>query len=44
MGKYGSRLYELARGIDRSPVTPVRPVKSVSAEETLAADVWDKRS
>ncbi|MEZ4566677.1 MAG: DNA polymerase IV [Desulfobacterales bacterium] len=42
LGKYGSRLYELARGIDRSPVTPVRPVKSVSAEETLAADVWDK--
>ncbi len=42
LGKYGHRLHELAHGIDRSVVAPVRPVKSVSTEETLAADISDK--
>ncbi|MFO7838917.1 MAG: DNA polymerase IV [Desulfosalsimonadaceae bacterium] len=41
LGKYGRRLSELARGIDHGRVEPVRPVKSVSSEHTLAADTTD---
>jgi DNA polymerase-4 len=39
LGRYGVRLYELARGIDHSEVIPDRPTKSVSAEDTLESDV-----
>jgi DNA polymerase IV len=38
-GRYGVRLYELARGIDRSEVIPNRPTQSVSAEDTFERDV-----
>jgi DNA polymerase-4 len=38
-GRYGLRLYELARGIDESPVVPDRPTQSVSAEDTFPVDV-----
>src|SRR5271156_1661804 len=38
-GRYGARLYELARGIDQSPVVPDRPTKSISAEDTFEKDV-----
>ncbi len=38
-GRYGVRLYELARGIDNSEVVPDRPTQSVSAEDTFAQDV-----
>jgi DNA polymerase-4 len=38
-GRYGLRLYQLARGIDDSPVVPNRPTKSVSAEDTFQQDV-----
>jgi DNA polymerase IV len=38
-GRYGLRLYELTRGIDRSPVVPDRPTKSISAEDTFEIDV-----
>jgi len=38
-GRYGARLYELARGIDQSPVTPDRPTKSISAEDTFEQDI-----
>ena len=38
-GRYGLRLYELARGIDQSPVVPDRPTQSVSAEDTFPEDV-----
>ena len=38
-GQYGLRLYELARGIDRSKVLPNRPTKSISAEDTFENDV-----
>src|SRR5579864_2285991 len=34
-GRYGLRLYELARGIDENPVGPHRETKSVSAEDTF---------
>jgi len=37
-GRYGRRLSELARGIDRSEVTPDRPTQSISAEDTFADD------
>jgi DNA polymerase-4 len=39
LGRYGTRLYELARGIDDSPVTPDRPTKSISAEDTFERDI-----
>jgi DNA polymerase IV len=38
-GRYGVRLYELARGIDRSEVVPDRPTQSISAEDTFPQDV-----
>ena len=38
-GRYGVRLYELARGIDKSEVIPDRPTQSVSAEDTFEHDV-----
>ncbi|MGA8595605.1 MAG: DNA polymerase IV [Bryobacteraceae bacterium] len=38
-GRYGVRLYELARGIDQSEVVPNRPTKSISAEDTFERDV-----
>jgi DNA polymerase-4 len=38
-GRYGLRLYELARGIDNSKVVPDRPTQSVSAEDTFEHDV-----
>lgn len=39
LGRWGSRLFELARGVDDRPVQPNRPRKSISAEDTLAADL-----
>jgi DNA polymerase-4 len=38
-GRYGLRLYELARGIDHNPVIPDRPSQSISAEDTFERDV-----
>jgi DNA polymerase IV len=38
-GRYGVRLYELARGIDPSEVVPNRPTQSISAEDTFESDV-----
>ena len=38
-GRYGTRLYELARGIDHNKVIPDRPTKSISAEDTLESDI-----
>ena len=38
-GRYGLRLYQLARGIDENPVVPDRSTKSVSAEDTFPVDV-----
>jgi DNA polymerase IV len=38
-GRYGVRLYELARGIDHSAVVPNRPTQSISAEDTYQHDV-----
>ena len=38
-GRYGIRLYELARGIDHSAVVPNRPTQSISAEDTYQHDV-----
>jgi DNA polymerase-4 len=38
-GRYGQRLYELARGIDENPVVPNRPTQSSSAEDTFEQDV-----
>jgi DNA polymerase-4 len=38
-GRYGVRLYELARGIDHSAVVSDRPTKSISAEDTFEKDI-----
>jgi DNA polymerase-4 len=38
-GRYGCRLYELARGIDHNPVVPNRVSKSISAEDTFERDI-----
>jgi DNA polymerase-4 len=38
-GRYGQRLYELARGVDQSAVVSDRPTKSISAEDTFETDV-----
>ena len=38
-GRYGARLYELARGIDASEVVPDRPTQSISSEDTFEQDV-----
>ena len=38
-GRYGLRMYELARGMDNSPVVPNRPTQSISAEDTFERDV-----
>jgi DNA polymerase IV len=38
-GRYGLRLYELARGGDRSEVVPNRATKSISAEDTFERDL-----
>jgi len=38
-GRYGTRLYGLARGIDENPVVPNRPTQSISAEDTFEQDV-----
>jgi DNA polymerase-4 len=38
-GKWGTRLWELARGIDESPVEPSRKRKSWSSENTFSTDV-----
>jgi len=38
-GRYGYRLYELARGIDERPVEPDQAVRQVSAETTFDIDL-----
>jgi DNA polymerase-4 len=38
-GKWGTRLWELARGIDESPVEPSRKRKSWSIENTFSNDI-----
>jgi DNA polymerase-4 len=38
-GRYGVRLYELARGVDENQVVPDRPTKSISVEDTFQEDV-----
>jgi DNA polymerase IV len=38
-GRYGLRLYELARGIDEREVVPNRPTQSISVEDTFETDV-----
>ncbi len=38
-GRYGVRLYQLARGIDESEVVADRPTQSISSEDTFEEDV-----
>lgn len=39
-GAEGGRLWRLARGVDSRRVTPEHETKSISAETTFAADLW----
>lgn len=41
LGATGEHVHQLAWGIDRRPVTPVRLEKSIGAEETFAVDTAD---
>jgi DNA polymerase-4 len=41
-GKSGSWYHRIARGIDERPVEPDRPRKSVGAEDTFVADIFDR--
>jgi DNA polymerase-4 len=38
-GRFGQRLYELARGVDHSRVVSNRPTKSISSEDTFEHDI-----
>jgi DNA polymerase IV len=38
-GRYGVRLYEVARGLDENEVVPNRPTQSISVEDTFEHDV-----
>ncbi|HEU0195730.1 MAG TPA: DNA polymerase IV, partial [Nevskiaceae bacterium] len=38
-GRYGARLYELARGVDERPVDARRETHSISSEETFEVDL-----
>lgn len=38
-GRFGGELYELSRGIDRRPVEPFRPRKSMSTERTFSTNL-----
>jgi DNA polymerase IV len=38
-GRYGARLYELARGVDNSPVVSDRVTQSISSEDTFEQDL-----
>lgn len=38
-GRFGVRLYDLARGVDNSEVIPDRPTQSISSEDTFERDV-----
>lgn len=40
-GKSGGWYYQISRGIDRRPVQPDRPRKSVGAEDTFVEDAFD---
>jgi len=40
-GKWGARLYDLARGIDERPVSPSRESKSMSRETTFDKDIYE---
>lgn len=40
-GKSGSWYYRISRGIDERPVQPDRPRKSIGAEDTFAADIFE---
>ena len=41
VGKFGLRLYNIAKGKDNESVTPDREIKSISSEETLQKDTGD---
>jgi DNA polymerase-4 len=38
-GRWGTRLFQLARGIDHNPVVSNRVRKQISAEDTVPADI-----
>ncbi|WP_020587518.1 DNA polymerase IV [Desulfobacter curvatus] len=42
-GSFGQRLFQLAQGIDATPIEPERPRKSISGEVTLSRDISNPR-
>ncbi|WP_246072457.1 DNA polymerase IV [Martelella lutilitoris] len=43
-GKSGGWYYRISRGIDERPVQPDRPRKSIGAEDTFAADIFELKA
>jgi DNA polymerase IV len=39
-GRFGTRLHELARGMDENEIVPDRPTQSISVEDTFEQDVF----
>ena len=44
LGKWGTRLYNLCRGVDKSPVVARKKIKSMGSEFTFPQDISDRKT